>query len=203
MTKKMKLTSIFAAVASFFFALILSLCLYVKPVKAASERVFEMQYGAGVQLGQDKDGLPKDGLRFIAKMDKEYYDQIVTNDSADKVKLYGYIAPVEEFEGITNYEDFIDSGKRVGGVLAEEKIYAGEDGDPHYYANIVITGLADKEYQNRAFAAVVFIEDMTSGSPVYTYADLMKKGTSVSDLASEYRTQYQIVNAAFLDASEN
>ena len=197
MTKKMKLTSIFAAVATFFIALILSLCLYVKPVKAASERVFEMQYGAGVQLGTGKDG-----LRFIAKMDKEYYDQIVTNDSADKVKLYGYIAPVEEFEGITNYEDFIpESNKRVGGVLAEEKIYAGEDGDPYYYANIVITGLAGK-YQNRAFAAVVFIEDKTSGTE-YTYANLMKNGDSVSDLASEYRTQYQIVNAAFLDASEN
>ncbi|MBE7100329.1 MAG: hypothetical protein E7364_01820 [Clostridiales bacterium] len=198
MTKKMKLTSIFAAVATFFIALILSLCLYVKPVKAASERVFEMQYGAGVQLGTNKDG-----LRFIAKMDKDYYDQIVTNDSAGKVKLYGFIAPVEEFEWITNYEDFIDSGKRVGGVLAEEKIYAGEDGDPYYYANIVITGLAGKNYQNRAFAAVVFIEDTTSGSAVYTYADLMQNGDSVSDLASEYRTQYQIVNAAFLDASKN
>ena len=198
MTKKMKLTSIFSAVATFFIALILSLCLYVKPVKAASERVFEMQYGAGVQLGTGKDG-----LRFIAKMDKDYYDQIVTNDTADKVKLYGFIAPVEEFEGITDYADFIpESNKRVGGVLAEEKIYAGEDGDPYYYANIVITGLAGK-YQNRAFAAVVFIEDTTSGSAVYTYADLMKNGDSVSDLASEYRTQYQIVNAAFLDASKN
>ncbi|MBQ3019630.1 MAG: InlB B-repeat-containing protein [Clostridia bacterium] len=199
MTKKMKLTSIFAAVATFFIALILSLCLYVKPVKAASERVFEMQYGAGVQLGTGKDG-----LRFIAKMDKDYYDQIVTNDSAGKVKLYGFIAPVEEFEGITDYKDFIpESNKRVGGVLAEEKIYAGEDGDPYYYANIVITGLAGMNYQNRAFAAVVFIEDTTSGSAVYTYADLMQNGDSVSDLASEYRTQYQIVNAAFLDASKN
>ena len=198
MTKKMKLTSIFAAVATFFIALILSLCLYVKPVKAASERVFEMQYGAGVQLGTGKDG-----LRFIAKMDKDYYDQIVTNDTADKVKLYGFIAPVEEFEGITDYEDFIpESNKRVGGVLDEEKIYAGEDGDPYYYANIVITGLAGK-YQNRAFAAVVFIENTTSGSAVYTYANLMQNGDSVSDLASEYRTQYQIVNAAFLDASKN
>ena len=194
MTKRMKLTSIFVAVASFFFALILSLCLYVKPAKAASARVFEVEYGASVKLSDN-------GLRFIAKMDKEYYDQIVTNDTAGKVELWGYIAPIEQFENGDDYANTL--GIKVGGKLDENKIYQKEGDTKYYYANIVITNLDEHNLQNTSFSATVFIKDTTSGSAVYTYAELAKQDGGVSDLNNANRTQYQIVNAAFLDGDKS
>ena len=126
MRKSIKLTTLFACIATFIVSLILSISLFVMPVKAEAGSVFQMKYGASVQLS-------KNGLRFQAKMDQAYYDMIVTNDTENKVSLYGYIAPVEEFDRVTEYSDFIAGGRRVGGKLNEGKIHQEEDG--YYYAN--------------------------------------------------------------------
>ena len=194
MRKSIKLTTLFACIATFIVSLILSISLFVMPVKAEAGSVFQMKYGASVQLS-------KNGLRFQAKMDQAYYDMIVTNDTENKVSLYGYIAPVEEFDRVTEYSDFIAGGRRVGGKLNESKIHQEEDG--YYYANIVMTNLDQYTYQGMSFSAIMFIEDMTSGSPVYTYAELALDEDGHFNIEAQNRLQYQIVNAAFLDGKEN
>ena len=189
MKKSFKLTTLFTLIVAFFASLVLSISLYLTPAKAASDSVFQMEYGASVQLS-------KNGLRFKAKMSKDYYDMIVTNDSENNVLLYGYIAPVQEFDkGVENLD------VKVGGELDENKIYQGEDG--YYYANIVMTNLDTYTYQDDSFSAIAFIEDKTSGSAVYTYAELALDEVGHINIEAQNRTQYDIVNAAFLDGEES
>ena len=157
---------------------------------SADASVFEINYGASVKL-------TKNGLRFKVKMSEDYYAKIVTDDASDQVELWGYIAPVEEFDKVAETKDL---GKKVGGRLAESKIYSK---DGYYWSNIAITDLDTYTYQDIAFSATFFIVDRTSGTPVYTYAEMAKKGNSVSDIANQTRSQYQVVNAALLDPKDD
>ena len=164
MKKSLRITTILSCVVMFLISIVLSITLYVFPVKAASSNVFEMEYGASVKLSTD-------GLRFKVRMSQDYYDKIVTNDTANQVKLYGYIAPVEQIASrADNYQDFIEHGTRVGGVLDESKIYYRSN-DGYYYANIALTNLGEYNYQGKSFSAIGFIEDTSSGLASYTYAD--------------------------------
>ena len=193
MRKSMKWTTLFSCVVMFFISLILSISLIATPVKAETSSVFQMEYGASVQLS-------KNGLRFKAKMSQDYYDMLVTNDSNDEVLLYGYIAPIEVLDSMTEYSDFIAGGKRVGGQLDENKIYK-EDG--YYYTNIVMTNLDTYGYQERSFSAIVFIEDNRGSLPVYTYAELALDKVGHINIEAQNRVQYDVVNAAFLDGDES
>ena len=190
MKKNFRLTTLVICIATFIASLVLSVFFYVNPVRAAAGTTFEMEYGAGVKLG-------KNGLRFIAKMDADYYNWIVENDN---VKLYGYIAPTEEFDKVDEYKDL---AVKVGGVLDENKIYQD---DGFYKVNIALTGLDevkmdDKYLYGRSFSAIIFIVEETGGTPNYVYADLAKGDgdNSVSDITLQNRTQYQVVNSALLD----
>ena len=194
MRKGIKLTTICTCLVAFFASLILSLSLMVMPAKAEAVSVFQMEYGASVKLSGN-------GLRFKAKMSQDYYDRLVTNDPNDDVLLYGYIAPIEVLDSMTEYSDFIDGGKRVGGKLDQNKIYQGKDG--YYYANIVMTNLDTYGYQDDSFSAIAFIEDNSGSSPVYTYAELALDNEGHINIDAQNRTQYDVVNAAFLDGDES
>ena len=194
MKKSIKLTTIFTCLVAFFASLILSISFSIMPAKAETSPVFQMESGASIKLSGN-------GLRFKAKMSQEYYDMLVTNDSGDDVLLYGYIAPIEVLDSMTEYSDFIGGGKRVGGKLDESKIYQGEDG--YYYANIVMTNLDKHSYQDDSFSAIVFIEDNSGASPVYTYAKLALDDVGHINIEAQNRTQYDIVNSAFLDGEES
>ena len=188
MRKSIKLTTIFTCLVAFFASLILSFSFLITPAKADTTSVFQMGYGASVKLSGN-------GLRFKAKMSQDYYDMLVTNDPNDDVLIYGYISPVEILSSVTEYSDFINGGKRVGGELDQNKIYQGADG--YYYANIVMTNL------ETSFSAIVFIEDNTGSSPKYTYAQLASDEAGHINIEAQNRLQYDIVNAAFLDGAEN
>ena len=194
MKKSIKLTTIFSCLVAFFASLILSLSIIITPAKAETDSLFQMEYGASVKLSGN-------GLRFKAKMSQDYYDKLVTNDPNDDVLLYGYIAPIEVLDSMTEYSDFIDGGKRVGGELDQDKIYQGEDG--YYYANIVMTNLDTYGYQDDSFSAIAFIEDNSGPSPVYTYPELALDEEGHINIEAQNRTQYDIVNAAFLDGDES
>ena len=196
MTKKFRLSAIFTFVAILILSIMASASLLVSPARAtenSTSGVFQMEYGASIQLS-------KNGLRFKAKMSEDYYEKIT---SSDDVTLYGFIARVEEFDRVTAYSDFITGGKRVGGALDKEKIYLGEDG--YYYANVVMTNLADGDrgYQDDSFSAIVFIEDKTSGSAKYTYAEFAKDESGHVNIEAQNRLQYDVVNSAFLDGKES
>ena len=194
MRKSMKLTTLFSCVLMFLVSLVLSISLFAVPVKATTGSVFQMEYGASVQLS-------KNGFRFKAKMDQAYYDMLVTNDPNDDVLIYGYIAPVEVFDSVTEYCDFIDGGRRVGGELDQDKIYRGDDG--YYYVNIVMTNLDKYNYQGMSFSAIIFIEDNSGASPKYIYADLAQDKEGHINIDAQNRLQYDVVNAALLDGEEN
>ena len=194
MKKSIKLTTIFTCLVAFFASLILSLSIIITPAKAETDSLFQMEYGASVKLSGN-------GLRFKAKMSQDYYDKLVTNDPNDDVKIYGYIAPIEVLDSMTEYSDFIDGGKRVGGELDQDKIYQGEDG--YYYTNIVMTNLDTYGYQDDSFSAIAFIEDNSGSSPVYTYAELALDKVGHINIEAQNRTQYDVVNAAFLDGEES
>ena len=189
MKKNFKIKTLIACVAILIASLFLSVSFYSTPASAAGT-VFEMEYGASVKLSTN-------GLRFTAKMDKEYRDYIVDNAH---IELWGYIAPTEEFDKVTDYNFAV----KVGGKLDESKIYLGEDG--YYRTNIVITELDEytsggKYLYGKSFSAIVFIKDTSTNS--YIYADLAKGDNGVSDIALQNRTQYDVINSAMLDASES
>ena len=191
MKKNFKIKSIMVVVAILITSLMLSVSLFVTPAQASACEVFEMEKGASVKLSDN-------GLRFTAKMDAGYRDMIVNNPN---VELWGYIAPTEEFDKVSEYRDL---AIKVGGQLDESKIYLANDG--YYHVNIVITDLDEytsesKPLYGRSFSAIVFIKDTSTNT--YIYADLAKGGNGVSDLALQNRTQYQVVNAAMLDAEES
>ena len=169
----------------------LSVMLYVKPVRAEVGEVFVIKNGAGVKLTQN-------GLRFVVKMDKDYRDLIVDNDD---VELHGYIAPVEEFDKVSEYKDLANS---VGKVLDESLIYEKEG---YYYANLAMTNL-DKytsggmPLYEKSFSATFFIKDMRSGSAVYTYAEMAKDDNGVEDIEEQNRTQYEVLCSALLDGEK-
>ena len=166
--------------------------LYVKPVRAEGGEVFVIKNGAGVKLSSN-------GLRFVVKMDKAYRDLIVEEED---VKLHGYIAPVEEFDKVSEYKDL---SNKVGKVLDESLIYEKEG---YYYANLAMTNL-DKYTSGgvnlyaKSFSATFYIEDTRSGSPVYTYAEMAKGDNDVEDIELQNRTQYKVVNSAFLDGEKD
>ena len=196
MKKRMKIRSLFTCIVAFIATLLLSVCTYVFPVRAAGGEVFAMEYGAGIQLS-------KNGLRFKAKMDQAYYDMLVTNDPQDNVKLYGYVAPIEEFDKVDFLKgEYAEIATKVGGVLDESKIYQ-ENG--YYYANIVITKLDENELNgvklyDKTFSAFMYIQE---GTGTRTYAQLAEDKTNVENIAAQARTQYEIVLAAMLDAEES
>ncbi|MBO5334955.1 MAG: hypothetical protein J6A87_03160 [Clostridia bacterium] len=194
MRKSIRLTTIFSCVVAFFASLILSISFSIMPAKAETSPVFQMESGASIKLSGN-------GLRFKAKMSQDYYDMLVTNDSGDDVLLYGYIAPIEIIDGMTEYSVFIGGGKRVGGELDQDKIYQGEDG--YYYANIVMTNLDTHGYQDDSFSAIIFIEDNSGSSPIYIYPELALDEDKHINIEAQNRTQYDIVNAAFLDGEES
>ena len=114
MTKSIKMKTLLGGIVAFLITLLLSVSTLITPAKAAGS-VFEMEYGASVKLTAGDDG-----LRFMAKMDKSYRDWIV---SSDKVELWGYIAPIEEFDKLDRIGgEYKDLAKKVGGKLDESKI---------------------------------------------------------------------------------
>ena len=190
--KNFRLSAIFICVVSLIVSLALSVMLYVKPVRAEGGEVFVIKNGAGVKLSQN-------GLRFVVKMDKAYRDLIVEDDD---VKLHGYIAPVEEFDKVSEYKDL---SNKVGKVLDESLIYEKEG---YYYANLAMTNL--DQYTSggvnlyaKSFSATFYIEDTRSGSPVYTYAEMAKGDNGVEDIELQNRTQYKVVNSALLDGEKD
>lgn len=172
------------AVMTFFAAF-----LFLKPLNASAEEgaasdengTFEMVEGASVTLG-------KDGLRYIVKMDQTVYDEVVTNDASDDVKLSFYIAPARVFEAVSgNYANLTD--KTVVEVN-ENLIYKVGD---YYYANAVYANVGQNNQQKLDFAAVAVI---TSQSGV-RYASFVN-----DSLESNVRNMYEVLNAAALDSEE-
>lgn len=173
------------AVMTFFAAF-----LFLKPLNASAEEsaasdengTFEMVEGASVTLG-------KDGLRYIVKMDQTVYDEVVTNDASDDVKLSFYIAPARVFEAVSgNYANLTD--KTVAEVN-ENLIYKVGD---YYYANAVYANVGQNNQQKLDFAAVALI---TSQSGV-RYASFVN-----DSLESNVRNMYEVLNAAALDSEED
>ena len=192
--KNGKINALLACVLTFIISLTLSVFFFLKPTNAYASNggsVFVIEQGAGVKLTQN-------GLRFIVKMDEGYYQMI----QDENVELWGYIAPVEEFDKVTEYRDL---NVKVGGALKEEKIYKKGG---YYYANIAMTDL-DKytsggvNLYEKSFSATFFIVDKRNGSPVYTYAKFAQGENGVPDIDLQNRTQYSVLCSALLDGEKN
>lgn len=169
-----------------------------KTVKAEEQpvidnSVFEMEKGAQLALN-------KDGIRFVTKMGKDVYDQIVTNDVEDKVKLSVYVTISSELEKLTGdklgkYEQL---DKKVVIDINEELIYQNSG---YYYANAVVTNLnkdnnsalteSQFDYQ---FVGIAIITDNSGESAEYKYASF-----SDNNVENNIRSQYGLLQSAMLD----
>ena len=130
---------------------------------------FRMVDGASIRMASPL------GLRFIAEMTDDVYEDLITAESGVDKKMGMFIAPYSYFDGyVGKYQDvatkldlvFYDS---TGAV--ENKIYSDtENGETVYRANGVITDLYLKNY-SRDFVGIAYIAETTGGKTTYTYAD--------------------------------
>lgn len=140
--------------------------------KAGSSRVFEMVDGASIRT------VYPTGIRFKAKMDESYYEEITQNED---VKLYVAIVPY------TYYEEYLAVDEQTRGnfypwldgaydtylnlEMDEAKIYAETDeyDQTYYYANAVMSNVNFNNH-NVEFVGVAYIQRGAEGN--YTYQDV-------------------------------
>ena len=166
-------------------------------VASAAENVLQEGYTFTMEKGASA-GLTKDGLRFVAKMDKKAYDYIVTDDAENKVTLTIRIAPRTFFEATKdkdgNYhpENLTSKLDITFGAADESKIYG--DGE-YYYANGCMTNLAAKDLQEYAFVGVGVIQ--ADGK------DKVFASFFGGDIENNTRTQREVLNKAILDVNHD
>ena len=166
-------------------------------VASAAENVLQEGYTFTMEKGASA-GLTKDGLRFVAKMDKKAYDYIVTDDAENKVTLTIRIAPRTFFEATKdkdgNYhpENLTNKLDITFGAADESKIYG--DGE-YYYANGCMTNLAAKDLQEYAFVGVGVIQ--ADGK------DKVFASFFGGDIENNTRTQREVLNKAILDVNHD
>ena len=166
-------------------------------VASAAENVLQEGYTFTMEKGASA-GLTKDGLRFVAKMDKKAYDYIVTDDAENKVTLTIRIAPRTFFEATKdkdgNYhpENLTSKLDITFGAADESKIYS--DGE-YYYANGCMTNLAAKDLQEYAFVGVGVIQ--ADGK------DKVFASFFGGDIENNTRTQREVLNKAILDVNHD
>ena len=164
---------------------------------SAAENVLQEGYTFTMEKGASA-GLTKDGLRFVAKMDKKAYDYIVTDDAENKVTLTIRIAPRTFFEATKdkdgNYhpENLTSKLDITFGAADESKIYS--DGE-YYYANGCMTNLAAKDLQEYAFVGVGVIQ--ADGK------DKVFASFFGGDIENNTRTQREVLNKAILDVNHD
>ncbi len=166
-------------------------------VASAAENVLQEGYTFTMEKGASA-GLTKDGLRFVAKMDKKAYDYIVTDDAENKVTLTIRIAPRTFFEATKdkdgNYhpENLTSKLDITFGAADESKIYG--DGE-YYYANGCMTNLAAKDLQEYAFVGVGVIQADGKDKVFASFFD--------GDIENNTRTQREVLNKAILDVNHD
>ena len=166
-------------------------------VASAAENVLQEGYTFTMGKGASV-GLTKDGLRFVAKMDKKAYDYIVTDDTENKVTLTIRIAPRTFFEATKdkdgNYhpENLTSKLDITFGAADESKIYG--DGE-YYYANGCMTNLAAKDLQEYAFVGVGVIQADGKDKVFASFFD--------GDIENNTRTQREVLNKAILDVNHD
>ncbi len=164
---------------------------------SAAENVLQEGYTFTMEKGASA-GLTKDGLRFVAKMDKKAYDYIVTDDAENKVALTIRIAPRTFFEATKdkdgNYhpENLTSKLDITFGAADESKIY--RDGE-YYYANGCMANLAAKDLQEYAFVGVGVIQ--ADGK------DKVFASFFGGDIENNTRTQREVLNKAILDVNHD
>ena len=139
--------------------------------------VFEMEDGVSLQFSQ------VGGMRFIVKMDDAVYEYVTATES---VELGIIIAPKELMLAANG--DYINMPKKIGGAIAEEKIYQSGD---FWLANGCITSI---KYANltRDFVAVAYIGERISETEVNVL-----RYTDYNDKARN--NLYDLVNMAALN----
>ena len=172
MTKSMLLSLLMATT---FATTVAAATISINTAKATASNAveetadFRMVDGASIRMASPL------GLRFIAEMTDDVYEDLITAESGVDKKMGMFIAPYSYFDGFDgNYQDvatkidlvFYDS---TGSV--ENKIYSDtENGETVYRANGVITDLYLKNY-SRDFVGIAYIAETTGGKTTYTYAD--------------------------------
>ena len=185
MNKKMKkallsmLTSAMVVTASAATMLCVDVAVDNKAAASTTEQSvgFTMVDGASIRMATPL------GMRFIAEMDDEVYEDLMTKEANVEKKMGMFIMPYEylsdasqysngstgvankEYQNITTKIDytFYDENEGIN------KLYEYNDGET-YRANGVITNLYLKNY-DRDFIGIAYIAETTSTGTTYTFAD--------------------------------
>ena len=152
--------------------------------------IFVMEDGASAAV-------TKDGLRFRVQMGKNVYDQIVTNDIENEVSLSVLVAPKSFYDALDG-EDYINLAKKVEIEFEDEsKIYAK---DGYYWANAVLQNLAVEN--NSAITTSQYDLEFIAVGCIKEDGAVTKYATFKNGIENAARTQYQVLQAAVLDAED-
>ena len=145
-------------------------------VAHAETTKFEMVDGAAIRLSTPN------GLRFIAEMDADTYNNLVAKETGVTKEMgmiivpYSYLSDASRYAngatGVAN-QDYAQITKKINHVFynsdgsVANKLYKFED---CYRANGVISNLLLKNY-DREFVGIGYIAETVNGVTTYTYAD--------------------------------
>ena len=139
---------------------------------------FEMVEGASIRYSEPL------GLRFIAELGQQEYNDLTAQEDGVTKKMGMYIMPwsyiAENGEIITtdyaSVETKLDYVFYASDGSEEEKLYEyeDEDGDTYYRANGVISNLKFKNYA-KEFVGIGYIAETENGKTTYTYTDICKE----------------------------
>ncbi len=138
---------------------------------------FTMVDGASIRMATPL------GMRFIAELDDEIYDDLLTKEANVEKKMGMFIMPYEFLSDASQYSNgatgvanksYQNITTKLDYTFYDEteginKLYEYNDGES-YRANGVISNLYLKNY-DREFIGIAYIAETTSSGTTYTFAD--------------------------------
>lgn len=151
----------------------------------ANANKFEMEYGVQVAL-------KKDAMRWIVGMGQNVYDEIVTNDTENKVSLSFIVSSETQFKNVLDgkYMNIPDANKTTI-AIPDEKIYKSGD---FYYANAALEGLYATTQTKKDVVAVAVIATESEGAYTYEYANF-----NGGNINNNVRQQYDVLQQVVFD----
>ena len=168
----------------------------VEALAATDTAKFAMVDGASIRLAAPK------GLRFIAEMGANVYNDLTKEEEGVEKKMGMIIVPYDYVNDSTKYSDGVVGNyqnfiKKIDNVFydstnaEDEKIY---EKDGYYRVNGVITNLYLQNY-DRDFVGIAYISETENGKTTYRFTEINEE--------ENVRSSVYVASAAYADYTDS